>query len=163
MSATIRPATSGDGRGMFAIWQELRKYNASIDARIIPSPVSEREFLAGFEEVLARDRSAAFVAEVNGDLVGFVTGGIEENQPDRLPLLHATIGYLYVAEAHRRAGIARRLFQAVSNWASGQAEVSHFEMPVLAADDEATYFWRAIGFTPFIVRLWAPLSAGEPD
>jgi len=159
MSATIRPARAGDGPALFAIWEALRQYNASIDERIIPAAVSEREFLAGLDEVLGRDRSVAFVAEAESGCVGFVTGSIEENQPDRLPPLHATIGYLFVAATHRRQGIARSLFAAVAAWATKRADVSHFEMPVLAADEEATHFWRAIGFSPFIVRLWAPLSA----
>jgi hypothetical protein len=35
-------------------------------------------------------------------------------------------------------------------------------MTVLNADAEAEQFWRALGFTPFIQRLWAPLEEQEP-
>lgn len=163
MNHTIRAAKPDDGPALYVQWMDLRKYNASIDRRIMNAPVSEAEFLAGFREVLAREESIACVAEVQGRLAGFVSGGIGLNQPDRLPERHATIGYLWVGPQFRRHGIARDLFSAVAEWAIAQPGVSHFEMPVLAADEQAAGFWQAIGFSPFIERLWAPLSAPERD
>lgn len=134
-----------------------------MDRRVVHTPVSRDEFIADFSEMLHRRASVAFVAEVSGEIVGFVSGSLEANQPDRLPERHATIGYLFVAEEHRRGGIGRRLFQGVADWAARQDGISHFEMTVLAADGAAAEFWRSIGFTPFISRLWAPLSAPEID
>lgn len=159
----VRPAMAADGPGLFGAWQRAREHNASIDRRIMPVPVSQPEFIADFEQMLERKTSAAFVAEAAGRLVGFISGGVEANQPDRLPRRHATIGYLYVEEPHRRQGIARALFEAVAAWAQQVDGVSHFEMTVITADEGAAAFWRSIGFSPFISRLWAPLSAPEAD
>ena len=159
----IRPATPGDGPALFEHWQQARQHNAALDRRVMHVPVSRDEFILDFREMLGRQSSIAVVAEAAGEIVGFVSGSLEANQPDRLPERHATIGYLYVAEPNRREGIARRLFEAVAEWATRQDGVSHFEMTVLAADDAAAEFWRSIGFTPFISRLWAPLSAPEQD
>lgn len=161
--AAIRAATSGDGPALFEHWQRARQHNSAMDRRVLHVPVSRDEFIADFTQMLQRRASVAFVAEVSGEIVGFVSGSLEANQPDRLPERHATIGYLYVAEGYRRGGIGRRLFEGVAEWAARQDGVSHFEMTVLAADEAAAAFWRSIGFTPFISRLWAPLSAPEPD
>ncbi len=161
--ATIRPATPGDGPALFEHWQRARQHNAAMDRRIVHAPVTRDEFTLDFQQMLKRPAAAAFVAEANGEIVGFVSGSLEANQPDRLPERHATIGYLYVEDSHRRQGIARRLFEGVAEWAARQDGVSHFEMTVLAADEGAAEFWRSIGFTPFISRLWAPLSAPEHD
>src|SRR6185436_20819888 len=122
-------------------------------------PVSQVEFVASFEQSRGRAWSAAFVAEVAGELVGFITGGIEANPSDRLPEWHGTVGYLYVAEAQRRRGVGRQLFEALMAWAVARGGITHFEMTVLAADAAASEIWRSIGFSPFIERLWAPLSA----
>src|SRR5512139_3041806 len=103
----------------------LREYNAAVDRRVILAPVSESEFLAGFAETLQRDASVAFVAEVDGELAGFISGGLALNQPDRLPERHATVGYLWVASSFRRLGLGRQLFAAVADWASSQDGVSH--------------------------------------
>ena len=159
----VRSATPEDGRALFGAWQRAREHNASVDRRIVPVPISQPEFIADFEQMLSRKTSAAFVAELGGRLIGFVSGGVESNQPDRLPQRHATIGYLYVDEGYRRRGIARALFEAVARWAQQVDGVSHFEMTVITADEAAAAFWRSIGFSPFISRLWAPLSAPESD
>lgn len=163
MNTVVRPAAASDGPALYAQWMAVRQYNASVDRRIIPAPVSENEFLAGFLEMLARDVAVAFVAEVDGELAGFISGGLGANQPDRLPEKHATVGYLWVAGRFRRLGLGRRLFAAVAEWAATRDGVGHFEMPVLAADEDAEQFWKSIGFSPFIQRLWAPLSAPERD
>jgi len=127
----------------------------------MPLPVSEAEFLAQFAEVLRRADSATFVAEMDGRPAGFISGGIEQNPPDRLPRRHATIGYLYVEEDARRRGAGRALFEAVAGWAGGTEGVAHFEMAVISADETAAAFWRSLGFTPFISRLWAPLPVED--
>ena len=119
--------------------------------------------IADFEQLLERPRSVAFVAERGDALAGFIAGNIERNLPDRLPEEHATVGYLWVEPAFRRRGLARLLFEEVAGWARDQEGISHFEMAVLSADSAAAGFWRSIGFTPFIERLWAPLSAPERD
>jgi len=159
----VRPAQIDDAESVFVAWQALRAYYASVDRRIIPAPVGREEFAAAYAALLARPVAASFVAIDGKRLVGFISGAIEQNQPDRLPERHVAVGQLYVAESHRRRGLGLQLFQAIADWASAQDGVSHFEMPVLAADAEAMSFWQSIGFSPFIQRLWAPLSAPERD
>jgi GNAT superfamily N-acetyltransferase len=131
-----------------------------MDGRIVQRPVSETEFTAGLRETLSRSNAATLLAEDDGVFAGFVSAGIEANQPDRLPERHATIGYLYVEPSQRRRGVGRALFAAVAEWARTCDGVSHVEMPVLAVDDQASAFWRSLGFAPFIERLWAPLDTG---
>jgi GNAT superfamily N-acetyltransferase len=164
MSAVaVRPAAAADAAPMYRAWQSLRDYYASVDARIILAPISEAAFVGDFIRRLAREDLAAFVAIDGTLLAGFITGGIEANQPDRLPKLHATVGHLFVEPSFRRRGVAKSLFGALSAWAGSQTGVSHFEMPVLARDEDAVHFWASIGFAPFIERLWAPLQAAGPD
>lgn len=160
---SIRPVTVEDGPALFGAWQRMRQHNAEVDRRYIPAPVTQADFVADLRELLSRPGSATFVADAAGTLAGFISGSIERNLPDRLPQTHATIGYLWVEETFRRKGIARALFAAVADWARREEGVAHFEMAVLTSDTGAAEFWRAIGFTPFIERLWAPLSAPEPD
>jgi GNAT superfamily N-acetyltransferase len=163
VTATVRLARPQDGPGLYQTWQALRQHNATIDTRIVLIPVSEREFVAGFSEMLLRPTSATFIAEDEGRVVGFLSGGIEQNLPDRLPERHATVGYLFVDPRVRRQGVARRLFESMAAWAARQDGVVHMEMTVLAADAAAAGFWRSVGFTTFIERLWAPLPGAENE
>lgn len=153
MSVRVRRATLKDAAALYLQWTELRRYNASIDPRVVPVPVDADDFAAGLKDVLARDTSVAFVAEADGEITGFISGGVERNHPDRLPEMHATVGYLWVAQSARRKGIGRQLFAAVCDWARGREGISHLEMTVLSADQEAAAFWRSMGFSPFIERV----------
>ena len=161
MNTVVRPAAPSDAPWLYRAWQSLRQYNQSMDPRIRPSPVSETEFAVGLQQLVARPTAVTFVAEAGGKRVGFGSVTIQANQPDRLPERLATVGYLYVDPSMRRGGIGRKLFDAIATWAAAQDGVSHIEMPVLANDDEASAFWTALGFTPFIQRLWAPLGPAE--
>jgi GNAT superfamily N-acetyltransferase len=102
--------------------------------------------------------SASLVAEDDGQVAGFITATIEQSQPDRLPDRHATIGYLYVDPQYRRKGVGRDLVARIFAWAREQEGIVHVEMPVLANDTGAEPFWRSLGFSPFIQRVWAPLD-----
>jgi GNAT superfamily N-acetyltransferase len=161
LTVHVRTAKADDAALLFGAWQSIRQHYADTDHRIIQAPVTESEFTAGLGETLAREASVTFVAEVDGSFAGFVSAGLEANQPDRLPERHATIGYLYVEPAARRKGVGRALFGAVAGWAQGRDGITHVEMPVLASDEGARAFWRALGFQPFIERLWAPLAGSE--
>ena len=162
MNAEVRRAQAADGPGLYGAWVDLREHYGSVDHRFVLAPVSEEEFTAGLAEALARGTTATFVAVDDDRIVGFASGGIEANQPDRLPAYHAMVGYLYVEPPYRRTGLGRRLVDAVGRWAASYEGVSHLEMAVLSADHGAEPFWRALGFTPFIERLWAPLAADRP-
>jgi GNAT superfamily N-acetyltransferase len=159
----VRPATMDDAQELFRAWEALRRHNAGADSRVVPAPVSEVEFTAGLRELLARPTGALFVAEDDGRLAGFIRAAVEENVPYRLPERHVGIGYLYVDPSARRRGLGGRLFAAVREWAATQDGVGHFEMTVLNADGQAEQFWRSLGFTPFIQRLWAPLEPAEQE
>jgi GNAT superfamily N-acetyltransferase len=144
---------------VFRAWETLRGHYAAIDSRIEPAPVSEGEFAADLERRCARGDLALIVAYSGQELAGFITGAIEPGQPDRMPEKHGTVGHLFVWPQHRRQNCARLLFEALVEWAVTTAAVHHFEMPVLANDPDAVHFWRSLGFSPFIERLWAPLPA----
>lgn len=158
---TVRAAEAADSPPLYRAWQTLREYNAGLDSRIRLVPVSESEFATGLDATILRASAAAFVAERDGALIGFATCNLEAGASDRLPERHATVGYFFVEPPARRSGVGRQLFAAMTLWAKTQDGVLHLEMPVLANDAEAVAFWTALGFQPFIQRLWAPLDGGH--
>ncbi len=162
MNVQVRRALATDGPGLYAAWIGLRRHYAGVDRRVVLVPVSENEFVGDLTEALSRGTATTFVAVDGGRVVGFASGSIEPGQEDRLPKYHATVGYVYVEASYRRAGIGRRLFDAVAAWAASFEGVSHVEMAVLSADRGAESFWRGLGFSPFIQRLWAPLGVEGP-
>ncbi len=160
---TVRPATSADAQALYPLWQRARQWNSARDARVRYAPVDAAQFALALQSQLARPTATVLVGLYGQQLAGFITGAIESAGPDRIPERHATVGYLWVEPPYRRRGLARALLDAVRAWAIAQDGVSHLEMPVLAADDEAARFWAAMGFRPFITRLWAPLEPAQGD
>jgi GNAT superfamily N-acetyltransferase len=160
-AVSIREARESDAAALYDAWLAVRQHYAAVDGRIVPAAVSREEFGEGLSQRIARPEAVTFVAVAGAHVVGFITGGIEPGQPDRLPAEHATIGHLFVDPSRRRQGIGAKLVRAVTEWARSHEGVGHFEMTVLDADDDAREFWAAIGFRPFIQRLWAPIDTGR--
>ncbi|WP_322818656.1 GNAT family N-acetyltransferase [Tepidiforma sp.] len=160
----VRRAVPADADQLFPLWQRAREHNAKIDRRITLAPIDPEQFAVALHTHLQRKSTIVLVAETaRAELAGFISGAIESAGPDRLPERHATIGYLWVEPPFRRRGIARTLVAEVARWAATIDGVRHFEMPVLAADQDAARFWAALGFRPFIARLWAPLQPSDED
>lgn len=73
-----------------------------------------REWITGLP---SRHWQAAFVAESNGEVLGWIEVSLEHRlQYDPLAL----IGGLVVRDGHRNLGIGRRLCERVENWAHQQ-------------------------------------------
>jgi ribosomal protein S18 acetylase RimI-like enzyme len=119
LEITIRPARSEDAEGIARTFVESAEYHARVDP--------ERYFAPAFETILGRYRegrqhsqggqSITLVAEVSGEIVGFVDARLEQS-PD---LMHHDIIYCHVAEIavngrHQNQGIGGLLLQATEDW-----------------------------------------------
>lgn len=101
---TIRPLQPQDLRAYFALRTALW-------------PDSEADFELEVSKILNNHRLASFVAEQNGQLVGFVEVSLRDYAEG---CESSPVGYLegwYVAPKHRKTGIGRRLVQAAEDWA----------------------------------------------
>lgn len=85
------------------------------------------------------------LAEVDGDLVGFVATDVEESpapfdRPDRLCICD-----FYVREPYRGTGLARELFERARARAR-EAGCGEFRLEVDVDNDRAIAFYEALGF-----------------
>jgi len=104
---TVRPLQSQDLPAYFPLRMALR-------------PDSAANFELEVAEILQAEHLAAFVAEQDGNLVGFVEASLRSYAEgcDSSP-----VGYLegwYVAPQYRLKGVGRRLVQAAEDWARAQ-------------------------------------------
>jgi GNAT superfamily N-acetyltransferase len=154
----VRPAQTADAPSLYQSWMAARQYYANHDARLVLAPISESEFAVGLRTTVERPDAQIFVAEAEGEVIGFVSMAVARNVPDRLPEVYLNLGYLYVDPRHRRAGVARQLVAALRTWANTLDGVAHVEMAVLEGDPDAAAFWEAMGFRPYLRRVWAALE-----
>jgi len=160
---TVRPAAPRDQDALARLWQALVDYHVQLDERL---PRAANGAATRYAERLLRrtqrdGRACAYVAEVEGQVVGYVLGSVIDLHPDLFERREAGfIADLFVAPAHRRQGIARRLVETLNAWFAAQG-VQMVEWSVAAANAEGLRFWEALGGQPIMVQMRMPLSA--PD
>jgi len=117
----IRLAVSQDADGIARVFMESAEYHASLDA--------ERYSVPAFETISARYRegrqhppdagaeAVTFVAELSGDVVGFIDARLERS-PDAMhrDMIYCHIAEIAVSHRHQNQGIGGRLLQAAEDW-----------------------------------------------
>lgn len=153
----IRAARRSDSGGLLEALMRLNETGTAADPRFRLRPDGRASLRAHLDEVWFgrfRPFPAAFVAEEDGALVGFVSG---EPLPDH-PLLDqppsARIENLWVEPQARRRGLARALVAAFREAAAG-AGLHRIEVQTLVRDARAVAFWRSVGFDDLRVLLVA--------
>ena len=135
---------------------EIRFANAA-DASTIADLLDQLGYPATAEQVGARlgrleqfRDAIALVAEIDGQVVGLVTGHV-------LPSIHvsglvAWLTTLVVSDDHHNAGIGRRLAAAVEDWARGHG-AARISVTSGKHRDGAHAFYERIGYERSGVRL----------
>lgn len=151
---TIRRVEPRDAAAIARLWQELSDYHVGLDERM-PRPT--RGSAQRYAERLLQRRddpdTRTLVAEVDGEVVGYILGAVIDLQPDLFA--HQDTGFiadLYVDPAHRRQGIARELVETLNAWFERRG-VRQIELQVASANPDAIAFWEAVGSRPITIRM----------
>ncbi len=120
LAATIRPALSEDAEGIARTFVESAEYHARVDPERYSAPALETisaRYREGRQHLPECGQGITLVAEVNGEIVGFIDAGLQQS-PD---LMHREIIYCHVAEIavsgrHQNQGIGGLLLQAAEDW-----------------------------------------------
>jgi len=122
--------------------------------------IEAEDIAAWVREHLARPEWAGFVAEVEGEVVGFVFCQDMEGQPSRFVFPQAQemayLLYLAVDEAFRGKGIARELIRACENLARTWGRTGL--LLDVAEDNPALRLYKRLGFK----RLGAQVFLSKP-
>ena len=92
------------------------------------------------------------VAELNGEIVGFVAGRIRTLPPYFGSTTVGTISEVFVSESHRSGGIGRRILAFALDWFRSQ-QITRVELQVVAGNPDATRFYRQIGWQEELVQM----------
>tara|TARA_R110000737_G_scaffold259093_1_gene267673 strand:+ start:332 stop:775 length:444 start_codon:yes stop_codon:yes gene_type:complete len=134
---TIRPAHKADVRTLVGLYAAFFREDA------IDTPVETIE--ANLALMMADPRARIFVAEDDGEIVGFSSGtltfGVEFGRS-------AELEDLYVVPSKRGAGWARKLATSVFDWAIAEGANETFLVitPEAERDQSLTAFYSKLGF-----------------
>lgn len=155
----IRAVEPQDAGAIARLWQDLTDYHVRLDPRLPgATPGAAERYASRLLERRDDPHTRAYVAEVDGQVVGYVLGTIIDLHPDLFE--HVDSGFIadiYVDPAYRRRGIARELVETINTWFAEQG-VHHVEWQVAAANTAGLRFWEAIDGLAIMVRMRAELN-----
>ena len=150
----IRPATAGDYDALCAIIDEVDTLHRDHLPHIFqkpPGPVRDRAYIL---DLLADDGVGLFVAEVDGQVAGFVHVLVRDTPPwpVLVPRRRAFVDSLAVGQEFRRRGIGRALMDRAHTWSIAKGAVD-IELNVFGFNRPALAFYRALGYETSTRRM----------
>lgn len=154
----IRLAEASDAERIGLLWSEMVAFHASLDARTFRPAAGGAELYArSMLDRLDDPQARVLVVELDGDIVGYVSGIIADVTTEMfMPLRCGLLADIYIQAGYRRRGLGRRLVERLTIWFRSQG-VDHFEWHVSARNGEALAFWRSFGGETTLLRMRAKI------
>lgn len=149
MKAVVRPALLNDLDQVTELWACLASMHTPLDSTFSwteDSLVRYREFA---EERLTDPLARLLVAELQGEVVGFLLAVIASYPPVFTIGKYGSIYDVFVAEDCRGLGVGEQLVEDVLTWFRGHG-LTRAELRVHVANEVGRRFWDRMGFTPFL-------------
>ncbi len=115
-----------------------------------------------FSRELGKPGVVLLVAEVDGVIAGYVYGSLEERDWAKLLDAHGAIHDVYVADSHRRSGVARALMQAAIAALEGQG-VGRVVLSSATPNTQAQALFSSMGFRPTMIEMTRERSSLSSD
>jgi GNAT superfamily N-acetyltransferase len=155
---TVRLGTVADYPRARAVIEETFAFHQQAAPTFFRASDSPPPTLATIEELLHDDTGAWFLAEQEGEVIGFVT--IQLRAPGHEPYLvherRALVHNLGILPAWRGQGSGRALMEAAEAWAR-QRGATGLALNVWEFNASALRFYETLGYSAFSRNLWKTL------
>lgn len=156
MNVIIRKATIDDLKVIQDLSYELLKHGVQFDKTFnmqwSHQPEGEKYFLSRINA----EKAICFVAETNGQIVGYITGGLLTVQSWR-PIKRAELENLYVKDSHRKKAIGKKLVDKFLLWCK-ENQIKKAVVYTFATNLGAHAFYQKQTFSPFTTILEADVK-----
>jgi GNAT superfamily N-acetyltransferase len=156
----IRAVKREDADIVGQLWLELVTYHRQLSELMpIPAPEGSQRYASRIRWSVDDSHVQTFVADDNGQVIGYVYGTVVDLLPEMFIDERAGIvGDIYVSSAYRGKGIGTALMQAMKDWFKLR-EVSHYEWYVAAMNETGLRFWeKTMGGQAVMVRMRASVE-----
>ena len=141
----VRPGRREDAAAAAALWMRSAKEHTDYDSVYATSPDAERIMRRFLADLSSSAHSCLFVAEEDGEVVGFLSGEIREGSPAFSPKTWAAVEDIYVTQGYRSHGIGRALVDACAEWARDRG-ADGVSLQVATGNERARKFYDTLGF-----------------
>ena len=158
----LRERRDGDADAIARLTVELGLYYSRLAPELF-APVDEEglaEWSAHDAEWHAQPTTLALVAEVDGEVAGYLEAAIQEpedaaglNTNRDLRTRHLYINYLATAEAHKRQGVATRLVESAEDWARREGVTLALTDTYIDSPQSVPFWEQRMGYKRRAIRL----------
>lgn len=159
METSIRKATSEDYAAFCYLMNELDAWHRDNLPHIFQKPNGPAREEVYYRGLPNDENIGLFVAEVDGELVGFVHT-IIKNTPDFpifIPRRFAIIDGIAVRSDFKGRGVGKRLMDTAHEWALAEGATA-VELNVYEFNEPAIAFYQKLGYETLSRRMKRPLD-----
>jgi GNAT superfamily N-acetyltransferase len=159
----IRRATPIDADDIARLWETLVEYHYRLDPSL-PQAAAEGGYRYALRLIDRMDdtHTRVFVAEENGEIVGYVLAMIIDLAPEMFTQEYSGfLADIFVEERFRQQGIGRQLVNAVQQWFA-ECGVSYFEWYVASKNPTGMAFWHSMGGRDVLIRMRTEVDPSSP-
>jgi len=143
---TYRVGTEDDYPVIMGFYEKLDAFFREIDLGLpMPEDVGQA-WLDSFSRLYGKF-SLVHIAEIDGEIVGFMLSRIKRVPPYWGGVMVGTLSDMWIEEKGRRFGIGRKLSELALDWLREQG-VHSIEIQVLAQNDPSWKLYESMGFKP---------------
>jgi ribosomal protein S18 acetylase RimI-like enzyme len=155
----IRPGSSDDMPRLESLWLAFYE-DQKRRGMLLDLPVDAfAHWTKSYVPVLSRF-ACLFVAEKNGELVGFLAGRIRSLPPYFGGSQAGFISEVYVANAHRGHGVGRHLVLSATRWFQ-ELGLRRIELQVIMNNTPARELYHQLGWSEELVQMVWQSKAAE--
>ncbi|CAN5676755.1 hypothetical protein BH24ACT22_BH24ACT22_06050 [soil metagenome] len=141
----VRAGHRSDAADAARLWVRSAEEHTTHDPIYTTSADAEktmRNFLADFT---SSSLSFLFVAILEGETIGFVSGDLREGSPTFHAKTWASVDDVFVVPGYRSLGVGRALLENVESWAR-EKDANGISLQVAAANRRGRNFYERLGF-----------------
>jgi ribosomal protein S18 acetylase RimI-like enzyme len=157
-SMNIRKATSEDALLLSDLSRDVQSLHAQNYADIFKIPQSADFAISFFDEMLADPAVSIFIAEENGEAIGYILCKLIERpeNPFTFAMRSLLVEHISVHPAARGQGVGTALMKEAEMLAKELA-VQRTQLDSWDFNTDAHAFFERLGFQKFSFRFWQPV------
>ena len=153
----IRQATRKDLEVIGDLWVELMSFHANLDPRFAIPAHGRNSYIRHIYAVLRDDNYRVYVAEADGQIIGYILGYIAQNPPIFPHPQYGFIADISISPSSRRQGAGTQLVATLRSWFRSRG-LTNIQLNVAANNPVSQAFWRKMGCTDYLHHVWMPVS-----
>ena len=152
MDVTIRDARGDELATIQSLNHDLFVHDQEYDPTLWMNwPFEDNKGARYFMEKINHANGVCLVAEMNGEIVGYVAGSMKK-APSHRDVTLSELENMLVKDGHRGQGIGGKLAKAFVDWSREQG-AQRVTVSAYAGNADAVQFYKNQGFIPYATEL----------